>query len=267
MSEHVTSAAQADQGTADAVLQVAAGQVGVHEGRADGHWNNIQRYSAEVPGLEWSQGQPWCAVFVSWVAMRAGAGALFPRTASCSTGVEWFTDRRRFSPYPAVGAQAFYGPGGSAHTGVVEWFDGTDIYTIEGNTNLDGAAEGDGVYCRVRERRSTWVYGYGYPDYPGGIYSADPAWPRPGHDPDPSLEPFPGTAWFHTAPNSPVITAMGRRLVAEGVGAYSHGPGPQWTEADRISYGRWQWKIGYSGADADGWPGPVSWARLRVPKS
>lgn len=249
-------------------MRTAAGQVGVHEGRDRGDWNNIQRYSDEVPGLEWSQGQPWCATFVSWVALRAGAAALFPCTASCATGVAWFTARGRFSEYPAVGAQVFYGVGGSEHTGVVERFDGTRIYTIEGNTNVNGSAEGDGVYRRVRERTSPRVYGYGYPKYAGGIDSADPAWPRRAPAPGSrALEPFPGTRWFRTEPRSPIITAMGRRLVAEGVALYSDGPGPQWTDADLRSFAKFQRKIGYRGADADGWPGPVSWAKLRVPNS
>lgn len=82
----------------------------------------------------------------------------------------------------------------------------------------------------------------------------------------PRYEPFPGADWFHGEPHSPVVTAMGRRLVAEGCSAYEVGPGPQWTDADRRSYAAWQRKLGYSGDDADGIPGPTSWAKLRVPK-
>ncbi|WP_380283633.1 peptidoglycan-binding protein [Kitasatospora purpeofusca] len=51
---------------------------------------------------------------------------------------------------------------------------------------------------------------------------------------------------------------MGRRLLEEGCGAYRQGPGPQWSEADRRSYARWQRKLGYAGADVDGWPGASS---------
>ncbi|GHF48176.1 peptidoglycan-binding protein [Streptomyces morookaense] len=80
-------------------------------------------------------------------------------------------------------------------------------------------------------------------------------------------EPFPGADFFRTAPNSPVVTAMGRRLVEEGCSAYSQGPGPQWTDADRQSYGAWQRKQGFSGSDADGWPGRVTWDALKVPHS
>ncbi|EAU32100.1 predicted protein [Aspergillus terreus NIH2624] len=79
------------------------------------------------------------------------------------------------------------------------------------------------------------------------------------------LEPFPGPDWFKSSPNSPIVTAMGKRLVEENCGKYSSGPGPQWTDADRRSYQCWQEKLGYSGDDADGWPGKTSWDQLKVP--
>ncbi|MBB5934580.1 peptidoglycan-binding protein [Streptomyces zagrosensis] len=80
-----------------------------------------------------------------------------------------------------------------------------------------------------------------------------------------ALAPFPGAAWFKKNPRSPLVTAMGRRLVAEGCGRYVSGPGPQWTDADRKSYAAWQRKRGFSGADADGWPGKTTWDALKVP--
>ncbi|TXS39705.1 LysM peptidoglycan-binding domain-containing protein [Streptomyces sp. t39] len=79
-------------------------------------------------------------------------------------------------------------------------------------------------------------------------------------------EPFPGAAFFHTGRTSPIVTAMGRRLVAEGCGRYKQGPGPSWTLADKASYAAWQRKLGYSGADADGIPGKTSWDQLKVLK-
>lgn len=79
-------------------------------------------------------------------------------------------------------------------------------------------------------------------------------------------QPFPGTDFFHHSPDSPIVTAMGRRLVAEGCSAYHDGPGPRWTDADRTSYARWQRKLGYTGSDADGWPGHTSWDALKVPR-
>ena len=88
-----------------------------------------------------------------------------------------------------------------------------------------------------------------------------------GPAPEPEYEPFPGASFFREGQVSPIITAMGERLVEEGCSRYQVGPGPRWTEADRQSYAAWQRKCGFSGSDADGIPGEVSWNRLRVPRS
>ncbi|MDX3067869.1 peptidoglycan-binding protein [Streptomyces sp. ND04-05B] len=93
---------------------------------------------------------------------------------------------------------------------------------------------------------------------------APPPKPKP---PARKHEPFPGAAFFRTGRRSAVITAMGKRLVAEGCGRYRVGPGPAWSEADRQSYAAWQRKLGYSGSAADGIPGKTSWDKLRVPTS
>lgn len=79
------------------------------------------------------------------------------------------------------------------------------------------------------------------------------------------LTPFPDAEWFKSSPYSPIVTAMGKRLVAEDCGKYSEGPGPQWSEADRLSYQCWQEKLGYTNNSADGWPGKRTWNQLKVP--
>lgn len=159
------------------IIDVAKAEVGHHEGRTNGHWNNDQKYSKEVPGLEWSNRQPWCATFVSWCAMKSGLGSLYPRTASCDVGGQWFKSQGRWSEYPAVGAQVFLGyPNDLNHTGIVTSFNDKYIWTVEGNTNDSGSREGDGVYVRQRERASSSIIGYGYPRFPEGIISADPKW-------------------------------------------------------------------------------------------
>ncbi|MFF7731982.1 MULTISPECIES: peptidoglycan-binding protein [unclassified Streptomyces] len=112
----------------------------------------------------------------------------------------------------------------------------------------------DGMRRRIRDR----LKGAG-----GGTTPA----PDPKPSPKPSHEPFPGAGFFHVGQRSKIITAMGRRLVAEGCSRYEEGPGPDWSEADRRSYALWQQKQGFSGKDADGIPGKVSWDRLKVPKS
>ncbi|MBO0917644.1 peptidoglycan-binding protein [Streptomyces laculatispora] len=81
----------------------------------------------------------------------------------------------------------------------------------------------------------------------------------------PRYQPFPGASFFSGRTSSPAITAMGRRLVAEGCSSYTVGPGPRWTDADRRSYAAWQRKLGFRGSDADGVPGRTSWNALKVP--
>lgn len=160
----------------DNVIRIAKGEVGYHEGRSNGSWNNHTKYAPAVPSLEWAQNQAWCATFVSWVALKAGVGELYPRTASCDVAREWFRSRGQYSEYPAIGAQVFYGtPADSNHTGIVIGFDAATITTVEGNTNDSGSREGDGVYVKVRGRTDSNVLGYGYPAFSEGIVSADPA--------------------------------------------------------------------------------------------
>ncbi|NYV76338.1 peptidoglycan-binding protein [Streptomyces sp. UH6] len=119
----------------------------------------------------------------------------------------------------------------------------------------------DGMRGRIAGRLKDGGDAEPSPEPPAKPVPKPPAKPAP----KPSYEPFPGAAFFRAGRRSPVITAMGRRLVAEGCGRYQQGPGPEWTEADRRSYAAWQRKLGFSGTDADGTPGRASWDRLKVP--
>ena len=162
--------------TVERVLTTAAKEVGYREGKSrSGSFDNNTKYADAVKGLEWADFQPWCCTFVAWVAMKAGVPKLYPRTASCDTAGLWFKANKRWSEYPAVGAQVFYGsPRDLNHTGVVVSYDDTFVNTIEGNTNDTGAREGNGVYAKTRRRRDANVVGYGYPLFVEGIDSADP---------------------------------------------------------------------------------------------
>lgn len=177
------------------IIATATAEVGYREGKTNGRWDNDQKYSRQVPGLEWSNHQPWCATGISWVALMAGAGAFYPRTASCDAGGAWFKKRGRWSEYPAICAQVFFGtPRDLNHTGLVVSFNQDTITTVEFNTNDSGSREGNGVYLKTRRRRDAHVVGYGYPDLPGGIVSADPAWSTGAHRHDPPpVDPKPPT--------------------------------------------------------------------------
>ncbi|MBA9050791.1 MULTISPECIES: CHAP domain-containing protein [Streptomyces] len=256
----------------DKIKSIAKGEVGYREGRSGGHWNNDQKYSKEVPGLAWSNFQAWCATFVSWVAFKAGAADLYPRTASCATGVAWFRKLGRFSEFPAIGAQVFYGPGGGSHTGLVVDFDSEWIYTVEGNTNDSGSSEGDGVYAKKRARKSDWVYGYGYPKFPEGIKSADPAYaheaPKPAPKPIVKLanvvaaaKADPSAAQGHTT-HAADVKLVEAALRAEGLLDAKYAGDGSYGTTTIEAYAKWQRKLGFSGKDADGIPGKATLTKL-----
>lgn len=95
------------------------------------------------------------------------------------------------------------------------------------------------------------------------LLARDPAAPTVGATPSTErYVRYPGPAWFASMPTSPIITAMGQRLVAQGCGRYKEGPGPACGQADVDSYEAWQAKIKVD----VGWPpGKESWDALRVP--
>ncbi|GAA3770438.1 peptidoglycan-binding protein [Streptomyces phyllanthi] len=74
---------------------------------------------------------------------------------------------------------------------------------------------------------------------------------------------FPGTAYFGPGAHNAYVTRLGRMLVERG-GArfYTTGPGPRWSDADRRATQAFQRAQGWSGADADGLPGAMTWAYL-----
>ncbi|WP_217234856.1 peptidoglycan-binding protein [Streptomyces sp. AC555_RSS877] len=83
---------------------------------------------------------------------------------------------------------------------------------------------------------------------------------KPG---EPAATPFPGSAYFGPGANNKYVTQLGRLLVERGAGRYyTSGPGPRWSDADRRATRAFQQAQGWRGADADGLPGPRTWALL-----
>lgn len=84
---------------------------------------------------------------------------------------------------------------------------------------------------------------------------------KPKPQPTPPL--FPGRQFFRAGANNAHVTRLGRALVAKGYGRhYKSGPGPRWSEADRRNVEAFQRAQGWSGSDADGYPGPETWRHL-----
>lgn len=84
--------------------------------------------------------------------------------------------------------------------------------------------------------------------------------------PTPVYAPYPGVGFFKLGRRHALITELGRALVKAGYKGYKQGPGPTFTLADKRAVTWFQKKQGWSGADADGYPGPETWKRLKVAK-
>ena len=73
---------------------------------------------------------------------------------------------------------------------------------------------------------------------------------------------YPGESRLQIGSEGPWVTWLGQRLVAHGWTGYTSGPGPVFTERDREGV-RWaQLQQGFTGADADGFPGRTTWKWL-----
>lgn len=81
--------------------------------------------------------------------------------------------------------------------------------------------------------------------------------------PKPSAPAFPGAYYFRPGAKNQYVTTLGKQLVKKGYGTfYKQGPGPQWTAVDRAAVKAFQKAQGWTGSDADGYPGPQTWKRL-----
>lgn len=95
------------------------------------------------------------------------------------------------------------------------------------------------------------AYDAAHPDGGGGT-------PTP-----PVVHPFPGREYFSPGQVNAYVTELGHALVKHGFGRwYRVGPGPAWSEADRLNTAEFQASQGWTGDGADGHPGPLTWHRL-----
>ena len=180
------------------VLNRARSQIGVTEHPAE---SNRTAYGAWY-GV---QGQPWCAIFVSWCTFHEGLP--LPATISkgfayTPAGAAWFQHRRRWTNRPAPGYVVFFnfphdGVNRISHVGIVESVrpDGS-VVTIEGNTDERGGRTGGKVMRKVRR---VGIVGYGIPDYDGKPASSKPTVPA-----------FPGRLLKLGSKGSDVKLAQGR---------------------------------------------------------
>lgn len=172
--------AQSDQSTVyplnslqrrEKVRQIYTSQIGVRERQV----NSGPEVEQFLRYVKLPKGNPWCAAFVCWVYGEADVRTprtgwspdLFRNEKVIWTSGEQRTrirDSRRLQngvteqqPRTAdVFGIYFPEKGRIAHVGFVDEWNGTWLITVEGNTNLSGSREGDGVYRKRRLVRSIY---------------------------------------------------------------------------------------------------------------
>jgi hypothetical protein len=132
------------------LVHIAASQAGVREATGNNDGIAVSHYLA-VTGL--GTGHPWCAAYICWVYQQAGFAK--PKSA-------WSPDL-----FPSSKITAAYLPGNLlgiyfpelkriAHVGLIVKRDGDYLISYEGNTNIAGSREGDGVYLKRRHIRTIY---------------------------------------------------------------------------------------------------------------
>lgn len=133
-----------------AIVEAAKKEIGVRES-AENSGERIDLYCAYAGVYK----APWCAAFVSWCFGQAGYAQ--PRTAWSPALFPASRRVRAATSQNAAGLVAgIYFPslGRVGHCGIVELVRGDFLVCIEGNTNANGSRNGDGVYRRMRHKRT-----------------------------------------------------------------------------------------------------------------
>lgn len=138
--------------TNEQVVAIAQSQIGIREATGNNDGPEVEAYLASV-GLK--KGEKWCAAFLSWIFKKAGyeqprtgwSPALFPS--------------QRLVKLPAPGVLfGIYVPSLKriAHCGLIERVNDNWLSCVEGNTNLSGSRNGNGVYRKLTHAKTIYRY-------------------------------------------------------------------------------------------------------------
>lgn len=116
------------------------------------NWGPVVKLYLRVAG--WRSPAPWCAAFVAWCLIEAGADRKdLPRNlASVRSWIDWAKRTKRITKAPMRGTLFAFPRQGQTHIGFMTRFDVTGLgvwFTLEGNTNESGGREG----YRVAEKK------------------------------------------------------------------------------------------------------------------
>ena len=141
------------------VQVTAQSQLHVREATGNNDGVDVVKY---LNGVGLGAGQPWCCAFVVWVFTENNIN--IPKTGYCPT---LFTDKSKvvykkniktIKDFQYRKSQVFglyfESKKRVAHVGILTGQTLLNYQTIEGNTNTEGSREGDGVYKRIRNKRS-----------------------------------------------------------------------------------------------------------------
>lgn len=140
----------------DKLVHRAEQEIGVREKTGKNDGVRVETY-LRVVNLK--KGAPWCAAYISWLFAQEGlekprsgwSPDLFPKSRLARSALPgnligiYFPELKRI-----------------AHVGIITGIDGDYVLSIEGNTNVTGGREGDGVYRKRRhiktiQRIANWV--------------------------------------------------------------------------------------------------------------
>lgn len=127
----------------------------------------IDIYNSKTPlprGYKVTYSDPWCATFVSAMAIQTGMCNIIPRECGCPEMVKKFKEMERWQKadyIPKAGDICYYDwqrDGVPDHVGIVESVSEGSVTVIEGNKN-------DSVERRHITVGAESIYGYGTPDF------------------------------------------------------------------------------------------------------
>lgn len=122
----------------------------------------------------------WCTTFVLWCFNKAGENLgvamyknIVPSGGNCNSMISWYKNRDRYyttsSGYtPKRGDLIFFdwsGNGSSQHVGLVDYIDGSTVYTVEGNCSGKVKARKYTTTGSKPYNNVSAIMGYGVPDY------------------------------------------------------------------------------------------------------
>ncbi|HEX4814196.1 MAG TPA: CHAP domain-containing protein [Nonomuraea sp.] len=142
-------------------IELLESQLGYSE-RASGHTKFGAWYGKDVEFDADYSAAPWCEMYLSWAAHKLGYEEWIGQFAWTVAHAKWFKEQGAWGRTPKPGAFVYYDWSGSNsidridHVGVVIRVEGDTIVTIEGNI--------DGGVAKRKERDTSKVVGYGYPE-------------------------------------------------------------------------------------------------------